>query len=123
MSGDCVMAWSDRFEEPLVCPDGTNLVTLRQAARFILKLPQAEHGAREWRTVMRLLIEAADHGGPITLARAAMMKAIYRDELKDFDPSQATGPSRRLANRRGAKIPALFLSLLARKLHTGVDQT
>src|SRR5258708_6848564 len=106
LGGDCVMAWSDRFEEPLVCPDGTKLVTLRQAAQFILNLPRAEHESREWRTAMRILIESADHGRPITFARFAMMKALYPHDFMEFDSFQTTWPSLRLGgretNRRGA---------------------
>ena len=78
-----------------MCLDGTKLVTLRQAAQFILKLPRAERGVREWRTAMRILIEAADQGGPITSARMAMMKALYPYQVVESDSSQTNWPSLR----------------------------
>jgi hypothetical protein len=69
-----------------VLPDGAKLVTLRQAAQFILKLPKTEYGVREWQTAMRVLIEAADHGGSITFARIGMTQALQRHEAKFIDP-------------------------------------
>jgi hypothetical protein len=35
------------------------LVTLRDAAQYITKLPKAEHGADEWRVVMEVILLAA----------------------------------------------------------------
>ena len=70
------MTWSKRFEEPVQLPDGSQLFTLRQAARHILTLSKADHRANEWRSAMRKIIEAADHGGPICLARTELLLAI-----------------------------------------------
>ena len=70
------MTWSKRFEEPVQLPDGSQLFTLRQAARHILTLSKADHRANEWRSAMRKIIEAADHGGPICLARSELLRAI-----------------------------------------------
>lgn len=70
------MTWSKRFEEPVQLPDGSQLFTLRQAAKHILTLSKADHRAKEWRTAMRKIIEAADHGGSICLARSELLLAI-----------------------------------------------
>lgn len=70
------MTWSKRFEEPIQLPDGSQLFTLRQAAKHILTLSKADHRANEWRTAMCKIIEAADHGAPTCLARAELLRAI-----------------------------------------------
>lgn len=70
------MTWSMRFDEPVQLPDGSQLFTLRQAAKYILTLTNTDHCAKEWRIAMRKIIEAADHGGPICLARAELLRAI-----------------------------------------------
>ena len=51
-----LMPWSDRFEDPIPLPNGRQLVTLRDAATYIQKLPKAEQQAREWQTAAHCLI-------------------------------------------------------------------
>jgi hypothetical protein len=45
------------------------LVTLRDAAQYITKLPKAEHDAKEWRAAMEALLLVAEHDGPTQFAR------------------------------------------------------
>jgi hypothetical protein len=40
--------WSGEFDEPIPLPRRKPLVTLRDAALYITKLPKAEHDAKEW---------------------------------------------------------------------------
>jgi hypothetical protein len=40
--------WSRKFEDPVLPPDGRQLVTLEDAGTYITKLPKAEHTAPEW---------------------------------------------------------------------------
>jgi hypothetical protein len=40
--------WRRRFDEPIELPSGRQLVTLRDAARHIQKLPKAEQQIEEW---------------------------------------------------------------------------
>jgi hypothetical protein len=42
--------WSRPFDDPIVLPDGRRLVTLQDAADYIMKLPKAEHKTTAWRT-------------------------------------------------------------------------
>jgi hypothetical protein len=42
------MGWQRKFSEPIPLPKGKPLVTLRDAATYITKLPKAEHDAPEW---------------------------------------------------------------------------
>jgi hypothetical protein len=52
--------WQSKFDDPIVTPDGRTLVTLRDAAQYITKLPKAEHDAAEWQVAMEVcLLRAA----------------------------------------------------------------
>jgi hypothetical protein len=44
--------WSTPFEDPIPLPRGGQLVTLQDAADYILKLPKAEQNLKEWQAVM-----------------------------------------------------------------------
>jgi len=39
------------FADPIELPSGRKLITLRDAALYITKLPKAEHDADEWQAV------------------------------------------------------------------------
>ena len=87
-SSDDVSDWDRRFREPIALPDGGALVSLRDAGTYITQLPQAEHDALEWQTAMHVLIEAADHGGPVSFARLGVSQALHRGEEKIYDSSR-----------------------------------
>ena len=74
--------WQRRFDDPIPLPGGRQLVTLRDAALYITKLPKAEHDAPEWQAAMQALIMVAEHDGPTMLARVGMMRALHRHEPK-----------------------------------------
>jgi hypothetical protein len=58
-----VEGWAKQFNEPIPLPKGKKLVTLRDAALYITKLPKAEHDAPEWQAAMEALLLVAEHGG------------------------------------------------------------
>ena len=70
--------WQRRFNEPIPLPKGKKLVTLRDAALYVTKLPQAEHDAEEWQTAMEALLPVAESDGPTIFARIGMMRALNR---------------------------------------------
>jgi hypothetical protein len=45
-----------RVDDPIVLPDGRQLVTLKDAGTYITKLPKAEHEAPDWQAAMEALI-------------------------------------------------------------------
>ena len=47
------------------CPGGRELVTLRDAADYIMKLPKAEQYLEEWQAAVEALIMAAEDRGPL----------------------------------------------------------
>ena len=64
------------------------LVTLRDAAQYITKLPKAEHDADEWQAAMEAILLAAELDGPPMFARIGVMQAINRHVERVFDPSR-----------------------------------
>jgi hypothetical protein len=71
-----------RFFDPITLPGGRKLVTLRDAARYITKLPKAEHDADEWQAAMQALLLVAEHDGPTMYARIGVTRALRRHEPK-----------------------------------------
>jgi hypothetical protein len=53
------MSWDQRFFDPIILPGGKRLITLRDAAQYIIKLPKAEHDAKEWQAAMQALLLVA----------------------------------------------------------------
>jgi hypothetical protein len=74
--------WQRRFDEPIPLPKGKKLLTLRDAALYITKLPKAEHDAEEWLTAMEALLLVAESGGPTMFARIGVMRALHRNKLE-----------------------------------------
>ena len=64
------------------------MVTLRDAATYITKLPKAEHDADEWQAAMQALLLVAEHDGPPMFARIGIMRAINRHVERVFDSSR-----------------------------------
>jgi hypothetical protein len=87
--------WSRKFDEPIpLSPPGKGarlgrqLVTLKDAGTYIIKLPKAEHTAPEWQAAMEALILVATLGGPAMFARIGIMRALNRHVPRVFDPSR-----------------------------------
>jgi hypothetical protein len=72
--------WQTKFYDPIPLPKGKPLVTLRDAALYITKLPKAEQQAPEWQTAAQVLLLVAERNGDAMLAHIAMMQALHRDE-------------------------------------------
>ena len=61
------------------------MITLRDAALYITKLPKAEHDAEEWQAAMVALLLVAEHDGPTMFARIGVMRALNRHVKRVFD--------------------------------------
>jgi hypothetical protein len=58
---------------------GRKLVTLEDAIAWLAKeVPKSEHGMNQVQAAAHCVIEAAEYGGPMMLARMGMMPAINR---------------------------------------------
>jgi hypothetical protein len=73
-SGVTLVSWDQKFYDPIELPVRKQLVTLRDAAQYITKLPKAEHDAEEWQAAMQALLLVAEHDGPTMFARIDVMR-------------------------------------------------
>ena len=63
------MSWSRPFDEPIPLPRGRQLVTLKDAANYIQKLPAAEQQIAEWQVAVEALLLVVELNGPTMMAR------------------------------------------------------
>jgi len=80
--------WSTPFDDPIPLPRGRQLVTLKDAAGYIMKLSRAEQNARAWQTATEVLIMAAEGRGPMMHARIGVMRALNRHVERVFNPDR-----------------------------------
>jgi hypothetical protein len=74
------MPWSTPFDEPIALRGGRKLVTLQQAADYVIKLPDAKQKHPHWQLAVQNLINAAETGGGwLMFARIAMLRALNGD--------------------------------------------
>jgi hypothetical protein len=77
--------WSRKFDEPIPLPKGKPLLTLRDAASYITKLPKVEHQADEWHAAMQALLLVVEQNGPTMFARVGVMRALNRHVERVFN--------------------------------------
>jgi len=70
------VSWDQQFYDPIELPGRKPLVTLRDAAQYILKLPKAERELPQWETAVECLMLVGDHGGDPMFPHIAMMQAL-----------------------------------------------
>jgi hypothetical protein len=75
--GVALMSWDLKFREPILVPEGKPLVTLRDAGEYVRALSAETHAQPAWQTAMHVLIQTADHSGPIEFARLGMVQALH----------------------------------------------
>jgi hypothetical protein len=80
--------WSRKFDEPISLPGGRVLVSLRDAANHITKLPRPEAESPEWQAAIEALILVADLNGPTMFARIGVVRALNRGQVREFNPAR-----------------------------------
>lgn len=85
-----LLPWSASFDDPIPLPDGRRLLTLKDAASYVMALPKAEHDAAEWQAAMEALILVAESDGPTMLARIGVMRALNRHVVVPFNSDAKT---------------------------------
>lgn len=73
------LGWARQFDDPITLPDGRTLITLKQAAEYIIALPKKEHDALEWLAAMEALLRAAEDRGPLMHAHIGVLRGLNRD--------------------------------------------
>ena len=81
------MPWSTPFEDPIVLSNGRKLLTLKDAADYVTKLPKKESDSPEWQAAIEVLL-LVSRGGPTTMARIGVMRALNRDVERVFNPAR-----------------------------------
>jgi len=72
-----LLPWSTSFEDPVPLPNRRTLLTLKDAADYITKLPKSESDLPGWQTAIEILMLCGRGGDPM-LARIGVMKALNR---------------------------------------------
>jgi hypothetical protein len=68
-------------------PGGRKLLTLKDAADYIMKLPKKESDLPEWQTAIETLMLCSRGGDPM-LARIGVMKTLNRNVERVFNPDR-----------------------------------
>jgi hypothetical protein len=81
------MPWSAPFDDPIFLSPPSRkarkLVTLQQAADYVMQLPADVQHEAHWQTAIETLINAAEIGGGwIMFARIAMLRALNADSRR-----------------------------------------
>jgi hypothetical protein len=80
--------WKRPFDDPIVPPDGRQLVTLEDAATYVQKLPPAEQQLQQWQAAVEAMLVVVEHSGPMMFARIGVLRALNRNVERVFDPSR-----------------------------------
>jgi hypothetical protein len=80
--------WSRKFDDPVALPSGRQLITLKDAADYIMKLPKAQQNLVEWQTATACLIGAAEGRDFMMHARVGVLRALNRHVVREFDPKR-----------------------------------
>jgi hypothetical protein len=69
---------SRQFDDPIQPPKGKPLVTLKDAAAYIMALPKSKQKqqAPEWQAAAEVLMMAAEDRGPLMHAHVGMIRAL-----------------------------------------------
>jgi hypothetical protein len=82
-----------RFFDPILLPGRKPLVTLRDAAQYIIELPKIERELPQWAIVIEWLMLVGEHGGDPMVPRIGMMKALLLHEPKWHRAGNAPKPT------------------------------
>ena len=74
------MPWSTAFDDPVRVSSKRKLLTLQDAADYIMRLAEDAQHEAHWQTAIETLINAAETGGGwVMFARIAMLRALNTD--------------------------------------------
>jgi hypothetical protein len=82
------VSWERPFDQPVPLPSGPPARTLRDAANYIRRLPNAAHDSPEWRLAIQMLIDAAEDRGPMLFAKLGVTQAVNRNVERVFNANR-----------------------------------
>jgi hypothetical protein len=75
------MSWFRKLDDPITLKDGRMLVTLADAHRLMLALPESRRRSVHWQSTSELLNKFASRGSPSAFAQAlAQLPRALRSE-------------------------------------------
>ncbi|MEZ2141240.1 hypothetical protein AAE026_02860 [Bradyrhizobium sp. DN5] len=78
------MPWSAEFDDPVRVSNKRKLLTLQEAADYVMQLPEDAQHEAHWQTAIETLINAAETGGGwMMFARIAMLRALNADGRRE----------------------------------------
>jgi hypothetical protein len=80
--------WKRRFDDPIPLPRGRQLVTLKDAAKYIQKLAAAEQQIAEWQAAVEAMLRVVELNGSTMVARIGVMRALNRGYVREFNSSR-----------------------------------
>ena len=92
--------WQRRFDDPIPLPRGRQLLTLKDAADYVMKLPKADQEAPEWQAAIEALMLVVERNGPTIFARIGVMRALNRNVERVFNSERKDCGSRINLRRR-----------------------
>jgi hypothetical protein len=99
------VSWDQRFNRPVVLPDGKTLRTLDDARLHILSLPKSEHDTTAWQVAIEALLVAAN----------VSESEIEKPVIRPFDPgSRSVSVPRQASTNVAHKRAELRLKRKAR---------
>ena len=93
------VGWARPFDDPILLPGGRELLTLRDAADYIMKLPKVEQQLDEWQTVIECLIGAAEGRDFVMHSRIGVLRALKRNVERMLTDRKEMHWGRRKLNR------------------------
>jgi hypothetical protein len=66
-------------------PRGRQIVSLKDAANYIQKLPKAEQDLEEWQAAVEALLVVVELDGPTMMAHIGLLRALNRNVQREFD--------------------------------------
>lgn len=95
------MPWSQRFDRPILLPDGRLLETLGDARAWLLTIPTADYSEAMGAAAEALLM-AAERRGPMMHANVAVAQAVHgpRPPPEPRPPKQPPYPRVKLLRDR-----------------------
>lgn len=95
------MSWDTLLPAPIPVPGSQPLVTLRNAANLIQKLPKSQADLPAWQTATEALMLAAEERGPLMHAEVGLRKALHpREPAVDSSRKDPHWGQRKLARDR-----------------------
>jgi hypothetical protein len=84
--------WQRKFDDPITLTGGGQLVTLKDAASYVMKLSKASQAREEWQTAIAVLIGAAEGRDFLFHVNAAMLQALNAGKPNAAKTARGSGP-------------------------------